>query len=232
MPQTDVAIIGAGPYGLSAAAHLRAVDGVNVQVFGRPMSFWADNMPAGMRLRSPWVASNLSDPGGRLTLDAFRAATDQQFSNPVPIESFVEYGRWFQKQVAPDLDPRCVKRVDRVPNGFRLTVEDGTTVSATRVVVAAGIESFPRWPEELKQLSPDLVSHSSKHSDLGRFAGQCVLVIGGGQSALESAALLHEAGAQAEVLMRMPVVRFLDGRKRRYLHKWPIEPLLYSWPDV
>ena len=48
----DVAVIGAGPYGLSAGAHLKA-KGIAVRVFGEPMEFWANKMPEGMLLRSP-----------------------------------------------------------------------------------------------------------------------------------------------------------------------------------
>ena len=57
----QVAIIGAGPYGLALAAHLRG-RGVEPAVFGRPMSFWEEHMPKGMLLRSPWRASHISDP--------------------------------------------------------------------------------------------------------------------------------------------------------------------------
>jgi cation diffusion facilitator CzcD-associated flavoprotein CzcO len=66
----QAAIIGAGPYGLSIAAHLNAC-GVRPQVFGRPMSGWRDGMPRGMRLKSDGFASSLSNPSGEFTLKAF-----------------------------------------------------------------------------------------------------------------------------------------------------------------
>jgi cation diffusion facilitator CzcD-associated flavoprotein CzcO len=50
MTDTDVAIIGAGPHGLAAAAHLRRA-GVATHIFGEPMSFW-QGMPAGLLLRT------------------------------------------------------------------------------------------------------------------------------------------------------------------------------------
>ena len=111
-PECDVAIVGAGPYGLSAAAHLGAIDGLDVRIFGPPMSFWERNMPAGMLLRSPWVASNLSHPGRRFTLDEYRDDTEQAFGSPVPLDRFVDYGRWFQRQTVPGLDGRTVRRVE------------------------------------------------------------------------------------------------------------------------
>ena len=70
----DVAVIGAGPYGLAAASHLRAANGLEVRVLGRPMDFWEHQMPVGMLLRSPYVASNIADPDRALDLDAYGSA--------------------------------------------------------------------------------------------------------------------------------------------------------------
>src|SRR6516165_1462268 len=58
--EVDVAIVGAGPYGLSLAAHLQAL-GVEYRVFGRPMDTWRHHMPEGMLLKSDGFASSLSD---------------------------------------------------------------------------------------------------------------------------------------------------------------------------
>ena len=91
MPTCDVAIVGAGPYGLSAAAHLRAVKGLEVRVFGEPMSFWERHMPVGMRLRSPWAASHLADPNRSLTLEAYQSACGNHLSAPIPLSRFIEY---------------------------------------------------------------------------------------------------------------------------------------------
>ena len=51
MTSCDVAIIGAGPYGVSAAAHLTAIAGLDTKLFGEPFSFWERPMPAGKRLQ-------------------------------------------------------------------------------------------------------------------------------------------------------------------------------------
>jgi FAD-dependent urate hydroxylase len=230
MTHCDVAIIGAGPYGLSAAAHLRA-GGLDVRTFGRPMSFWDRHMPAGMFLRSPWPASNLSDPRGACTLNEFRKATDGRLVAPIPLDRFVEYGRWFQSRMLPDLDPRWVERVSPGPDGFRLRLEDGQEIESRRVVVAAGIDRFASRPQALEALPDSLASHTVEHNDLGRFRGQKVIVIGGGQSALESAALLHESGADTEVIMRAPAVRFLH--EQQWMHDIKvISRLLYAPSDV
>jgi FAD-dependent urate hydroxylase len=226
----NVAVVGAGPYGLSVAAHLRAADGLDVRVFGPTMSFWRQQMPTGMLLRSPWEACHLSDPDRELTLDDYHAQCEAPFSSPVPLSSFVEYGRWFQRTAVPDVDERTVRAVERVDSRFRLELADGERLDADRVVVSAGIADFAWRPPEYADLPESHVSHSVDHRDLSPFAGNRVAVVGGGQSALESAALLHEHGSEVEVLVRDPRVRWLI---RRWKHQIPVlSRLAYAPPDV
>src|SRR6266478_807336 len=235
MNMCDVAIIGAGPYGLSAAAHLRTIKSLDVHAFGEPMCFWQRNMPVGMLLRSGWAASHIADPNQSLTLDAFRAASGKMFSSPVPLDRFVQYGLWYQSRVVPNLDQRKIVRVEQHAKRFRLILEKGETIVARRVVVAAGISSFAWRPPEFAGLPNSLASHTSEHRELPKFAGKQVLVIGSGQSALESAALLHEAGAQVEIVARAPRIRWLGGLVSRAIHGGlgpTISKLLYAPTDV
>ncbi|HUK95780.1 MAG TPA: FAD-dependent oxidoreductase [Gaiellaceae bacterium] len=226
----DVVIVGAGPYGLAAAAHLRALDGLDVRIFGDPMSFWR-SMPRGMMLRSRWEASHIAYPSGELSLDAYQAETGESFGAPIPLEHFVEYGKWVQRHIAPDVDGRRIMSVERDGEGFLVTIDDGTRLKARRVVVAAGIESFANRPAEFDGLPEHSVTHSSEHSDFARFAGRNVIVIGGGQSALESGALLHESGAQVEVIARRPTLTWLKGGViQRKLG--PFKPVFYAPTDV
>jgi cation diffusion facilitator CzcD-associated flavoprotein CzcO len=218
MTPCDVAILGAGPYGLSAAAHLNTVKGLEVRVFGEPMSFWDRNMPVGMFLRSNWSASQIADPNRSLTLENYQAATGSHVSTPVPLEEFVQYGRWYQRQAVPNLDQRKVQRVESDPKGFRLILEDGVVAHTRRVVIAVGINSFAWRPPEFRQLPSDFLSHTSEHRDLRAFSGKVVLVVGSGQSALESGALLHEAGAEIEVVGRSAKIHWLQGHLSKALH--------------
>jgi cation diffusion facilitator CzcD-associated flavoprotein CzcO len=230
MDNCDVAIVGAGPYGLASAAHLGRIKGLDVRVFGDPMSFWRDRMPAGMLLRSPYVASHISDPDGAFTLDAYQRATSP-VASPVPLDRFVDYGRWFQRLVLPHPDPRAVDRVQRTNGHFRLDLADGDAVSAGRVVVAAGIAPFARIPGPFQGLPDWAASHSSAHRDLTSFADRSVMVVGGGQSALESAALLHEAGARVQVLVRAPRIYFL--RRVGWVHNLgPLTRLMFAPAEV
>lgn len=235
MSKCDVTILGAGPYGLSAAAHLRTIPGLEVRIFGKAMSFWQCNMPEGMFLRSSWSATQIADPGHSLTLEAYQAASGIQITKPVPLDCFVEYGQWYQRQSLPDLDQRDIVRVEKIVNGFQITLSDGETLHSRRVVIAAGIRSFAWRPPEFDSLAPALASHASDHHRFSRFAGRQVLVIGSGQSALESAALLYESGAEVEVVARAKRINWLQGWASTTLH-WrlggAVRSLLYAPTDV
>ncbi|MEV6756176.1 FAD-dependent oxidoreductase [Streptomyces sp. NPDC051214] len=207
-----VAVIGAGPFGLSTAAHLRA-RGIPVRVFGDPMVSWRAHMPAGMLLKSTPVASSIDAPQhGHKLVDYCDAAgirrlvTDEDI---VPIETFVAYGEWFKERLVPDLEQVRVVSVDRKGTaGFDLKLDSGEQFTARAVVVASGLSGLAQLPPALAAAVPDgpsptgPVSHSSQHSDLSRFSGRELLVVGAGQSALETAALAAEAGASVKVVAR------------------------------
>jgi thioredoxin reductase len=220
----EVAIIGAGPYALSTAAFLRDA-GVDVRVFGRVMGFW-ETMPQGMFLRSFRTASNIADPDRRLTLDRYEESVGRTTESLVPLDHFISYGRWFQDRAVPDVDPRLAATVLRENGAFRLTLDDGEVLDARRVVVAAGIAPFAWRPPEFDGLAEGQVSHSSEHRVFDQFKDRRVVVVGGGQSALESAALLHEAEADVEVLVRADGIRFLRG-ERLYATSGALRSLLY-----
>jgi Pyridine nucleotide-disulphide oxidoreductase len=229
---SEVAVIGAGPHGLAATAYLRAAL-VKTTIFGQSMAFWRDQMPIGMLLRSALRASNIASPDGSLSLDRWSEETGREVVFPLPLENFVDYAEWYREQVAPDLDTREVERVERDGDSFRLVLGDGE-VRAARVAVAAGIAPFPRVPAEFASLPPELVSHSSAHRNLGAFRGRSVLVVGSGQSALESAALLHEAGAKVVVVYRASAIKWLSGpsdKPRRRL-QFSVAPTDLGGPRV
>ena len=204
----DVAIIGAGPYGLSLAAHLRAA-GVNYRHFGAPMRLWREAMPQGMYLKSQGFASNLSDPRGTHTLEAFCQATNHPYKSyglPVSLENFVNYGQWFQAELDLKVEEVLVTGMLKRADGFELTLANDEQFVARRVVLAIGVEHFAYLPRPLSELPASACTHSSAHADLSAFRGQEVAVVGAGQSALESAALLHEDGATVQVLARRHVI--------------------------
>jgi len=207
-----VAVLGAGPFGLSTAAHLRAL-GIPVRVFGEPMVSWRDHMPEGMLLKSTPAASSIDAPqrGHRLVdyCDAAgipRLVADEDI---IPVETFIGYGEWFQQKLAPELERVRVVSVDRRDgSGFELKLDSGELFTARAVVIATGLSGLAHLPRELAGAAVDgptptgPVSHSSQHHDLTRFAGKELVVVGAGQSALEAAVLAAEAGARVRVVSR------------------------------
>lgn len=207
-----VVIIGAGPYGLSIAAHLRTL-GVPLRIFGEPMQSWRENMPRGMSLKSEGFASSLYDPEDAFTLMAYCKEAGLPYAdvgNPVPLETFVSYGLEFQRRYVPDLEHHPVTRLRRVGQTFEVTLSTGEVVRAQRVVVATGITHLGYLPPELEGYPPELLSHSSAHSDLDGFRGKPVAVIGGGSSAVDIAGLLHESGADVQLIARRAKIDFHD----------------------
>ncbi|HXY51064.1 MAG TPA: NAD(P)-binding domain-containing protein [Terriglobales bacterium] len=208
----DVAIVGAGPYGLSLAAHLRAL-GVDFRIFGHPMHTWLTQMPRGMRLKSEGFASSLYDPDSALTLAHYCELKGIPYADagvPVSLDTFVSYGLEFQRRFVPDLERKLVVSLQGIAGGFRIGFADGDVVDARQVVVAVGISHFGYVPAELSALSEEFASHSSKHSVLDGFKGREVIVVGAGASALDLAALLHQVGASVQLLARKPSIRFHD----------------------
>jgi thioredoxin reductase len=212
MTTCDVAIIGAGPYGLSIAAHLKARR-VDFRIFGNAMEFWLKHMPKGMHLKSEGFASSLYDPDSTFTLEAYckeRGLPYTHIGTPVPLETFSSYGLEFQKRFVPELEEQWVVALRRSTQGFEVTLGSGEALIARRVVVAVGLTYYEYLPPELAALPADLVTHSSKHSTLLDFKGRAVAVVGAGASALDLAALLHQAGASVEVVARGARIRFHD----------------------
>jgi thioredoxin reductase len=206
----DVVVIGAGPYGLSIAAHL-AQTSMSFRIFGTPMKIWRDHMPQGMLLKSEGFASSLYDPGSIFTLRRYCEENRLPYADigsPVPLETFVAYGIEFRSRFVPKLEETQVTSVRPVDGGFELATADGQIVKARRVVVATGVTSFGYVPPGLAELPHELVTHSSEHQDLRGFNGRRVAVLGAGASALELAALLHEAGARVELIARRKKIAF------------------------
>jgi thioredoxin reductase len=226
----DATIVGAGPFGLSAAAYLKDKK-LGVGIFGEPMNFWRNHMPAGMYLRSNWAASHISDPQGKLTLDHFKVDTGTQFGQPIPLSNFVEYGQWYQQKAVPELKRCQVSDIEKISNGFKVTLSDGQVLSSRRVIVATGIAHFPWVPKEFDGCPKSHVTHTSDHSDLSRFRGREVLVVGDGQSALDAARLLKSLDVKVEVVAKRKEIRWVG--QHVWLHKLGfISWCLYSNFDV
>ena len=208
--RVDVAIVGAGPYGLSLAAHLRSA-GVDFRLFGHPMESWRRHMPEGMLLKSDGFASNLSDSLGEYPLARYcddRSIDYSDDQTPVKLQTFCDYGLAFQNRFAPDLEEKLVKSIEHDGEAFTLRLDDGALALASRVVIAVGIGHFRYIPDGLRQLSDQFVSHSFDHHDLSQFSGRRVAVVGGGASAIDLTGLLHEQGCDVQLICRRDALKF------------------------
>jgi thioredoxin reductase len=222
----DVAIIGAGPYGLSIAAHL-AGRGVDFRIFGNPMHTWRTSMPEGMVLKSEGNASDLYDPAGEMTLSRFCADHGLAYGDvgfPIPLETFIAYGISFQQRFVPRLEDRLVTAVKPAPYGFDLHLMGGEVAPARRVIVAAGIRHYEYLPPKLAALPAGLASHSAMHVRVDQFAAQSVAIVGGGASAVNLAPLLLKAGAAVTMIVRRPEIAYCGPPSERTLWERIKEP--------
>ncbi len=212
----DVGIVGAGPYGLSLAAFLGAA-GVSYRIFGTPMQFWRQNVPPGTFLKSDGNSSDLAHPDGALRVGDFFMHRDGHFSMraPIAVERFIEYGETFQARFVPAIDRRDISGIARTADGFRLTTQDGATVLCRRVALAVGINAFRSLPAIFDGIGGSLVSHSAQFGPVAHLAGKRVAVIGSGASAIDIAAVAHDAGAH---------VTIISGRERIIFHSPPSPP--------
>jgi thioredoxin reductase len=226
----EVVVIGAGPYGLSTAAHLQDA-GIEPYVIGQPMAFWKQNMPKKMLLRSRIEASNIAAPQKHLSIEAYQRTVGRKIAEPLPIEDFIAYGEWFQKRVVPNIDLRHVQNLAHNGTVFELSMDDGERVQAKSVILSLGIGAFAVRPEQFAGIPRELAPHSSNLNDLSQLAGKRVVVMGNGQSALEYAALLHEEKAEVEIITRASAVSFHRFTWRKHLFRkltpGPLRPLSY-----
>lgn len=220
MSYLETAIIGSGPYGLSLAAHLRH-HGVPHELFGQPMQSWSHFMPKGMLLKSEGFASNLWDPRHAFTLENFcreKGLPYQATALPVPLDTFLAYTAWFQEKAGVSSNGLSVTRIEGADRGmFSLTTSDGRSFAARRVVLATGHMSFMNVPEVLRAMPQQYLAHTAQLHDLTGYRGLDVTVIGAGQSAIETTALLIENGARVRLLARKDIKWNPPSQARRSL---------------
>jgi lysine/ornithine N-monooxygenase len=225
----DVAIIGAGPYGLSVAAHLK---GHRATTFGEPMETWRTRMPHDMLLRSDWKETSLSAPDGMGTIDRWAREAGEEREEPIPLQKFLRYADWFRRTFAPEGNPAEIVSLERAARGYRLTTAAGEEIDAASVVVAVGTIPFAHAPPPFAGAMGDRVTFATELQDYERYRDRRVVVVGGGQGGLESATLAGEAGAEVELVIRSQLRWFADREPHR--PRGPLRQRLYrlAYPVV
>src|ERR1700677_1034265 len=135
---TEAVVIGAGPYGLSVAAHLQG-RGVRTRIFGTPMSFWR-RMPASINLKSFAWATNVAVPRKRFTYPEYCRAYGLPDLEPCTMKSFADYGVWVQEALVPGLEQTDVTEVlgpPRRDGDYEVRLATGESVLPHFVVRAA-----------------------------------------------------------------------------------------------
>ena len=195
MADTGLLVIGAGPYGYSAAAYARE-RGIDTRIVGRPMGFWRDQMPVDMFLRSgpDWSL----DAAGVHSFEAYfeERGLDPQAHDPIPIGVFLDHTDWFARQKALEVEEILVDGLTSTGGHFSAAMSDGSTITAEKVLAAPGIAHFASRPAWYDVLPGERRSHTSELVAFDDLAGARVAVIGGRQSAYEWAALLCDHGAE------------------------------------
>lgn len=230
MERVDVAVVGAGPFGLSVAAHLAPRR--QVRTFGEPMHTWRALMPQDMLMRSHWDETKLSCPGDVGTLHHWGAEVGIERQEPLPLQLFLRYSEWFRERFVPEADPANVSRIERTNGSFAVTTSAGDSVEAKRLVLAVGVMPFPRVPAPLAGIEDDRIAFGVEPSVFDGLSGKRVVVLGGGQNGLESAALALRAGASSvEIIVRSDVRWFTPRehweprprlRRRLYRLAYPV----------
>ena len=225
MEAFDTAIIGAGPFGLSIAAHLSRILGIIM--FGEPMRTWRTLMPPDMLLRSDWEHTNLSAPNGAGTLEAWARSGEGERVEPLPLQHFLRYAEWFHRSFVPQSDPADVARVDLADGGVRVTTVSGDEVQARNAVLALGVTPFPRVPPVLGASGDPRIRIVLERTGYDDLAGKRVAVIGAGNNGVESALLAHRANAASVELLVRSRVRWFTEREP-HAPRGPVRQRLYD----
>ncbi len=116
----DVAVVGAGPFGLSVAAHLqdRAV-----RTFGAEMAH-VEELHAGRDAPSLGLGRDLAVRARGLgTIDHWVSATGGPRDEPIPLDLFLRYSAWFADEFVADRDPSDVAQITPSGSGFHLVTK-------------------------------------------------------------------------------------------------------------
>lgn len=226
----DVIIIGAGPYGISVAAHAVAKK-LSYKLFGYPMDFWKNRMPQNMFIRTPHDLVSFSDPRRELTIQNFASATNTKIVSPLPRTVFVSYAFWFAEKSGITFTPELIQTLSREDGFYSVVTEGGERFDARNIVIATGIKDFKYIPDQFNVLPSTLVSHTLGFTSFEQFRNKEIVVYGSGQSAWEAAALLRQEKAKVHLVFRAKAPVYGGNRLQEVVLKG-IGNMFYQLPGI
>ncbi|WP_410874783.1 flavin-containing monooxygenase [Nocardia sp. A7] len=217
----DAVVVGAGQSGLAAAHHLRTrgLRTVVVETGPEPVGSWPHYYDS-LTLFSPAKYSAL--PGLPFPGDPDRYPHRDEV---------VDYLRRYADTVTADIHTsRAVTEVDHDGHLFTAHTDTGHSYTAPRLIAATGGFATPNTPTLSGQGDfTGNILHASRYRSPADFAGQRVIVVGAGNSAVQIATELAET-ASVTLASRTPV-KFVPQRPLgRDIHFWFINSGLDSLP--
>ncbi|KMS50903.1 monooxygenase [Novosphingobium barchaimii LL02] len=212
----DVAVIGGGQCGLSAALGLRREGVTSVMVFDENVPGYEgpwDTYARMVTLRTPKHLNPIDFGVPSLTYRAWweaqHGAAGWEAVDKIARGDWMAYLRWYRRVLhLPVENGAKLTRIEPLPdkNLHRLHFDGGAARLARKVVLATGIQGGGEWhtPAMVRDNLPkSLWAHTSEPIDFARLHGKRIGILGGGASAFDNAnyALTQGVGA-AEVFMR------------------------------
>jgi len=199
-------VIGAGAGGLCAAKHLRekGIDVTILEMGSRIGGLWAYDNDSG---RSPAYKSlriNSENKVSSFTDFPFPEGT-QLYPDAQEMEAYFEaYADRFGLREYIRFNSE-VHSIQRVPDGYRVKLNDGEDLRFDGIVVASGHQCAPRHPPEVEGFSGDYI-HAREYRVPEPYAGKRVLVIGPGNSGVDIAADICTVTQMTFLAARSPVL--------------------------
>jgi cation diffusion facilitator CzcD-associated flavoprotein CzcO len=216
IPSAEVVVIGAGPHGLAATLHLLQADPAlrGHLVVADPAGDWMAGWRSAFArldigtLRSPGVHHPAPDPSALETFTHHHGLARSGLPYGIPVAAtFDAFCRHLVTSAGLDGAVRRarVARIEPAERQLLVRFGDGGGVHARRVVVAADPHRrvLPDWLPRVLPLPPDRLAHAADVDLRDRsFAGETVVVVGGGLTAAHLAVGAAARGARVELLAR------------------------------
>ncbi len=199
MKNPRVAIIGAGPYGLSYAAYCQAL-GIEYILFGVWMDLWVSKISPDSILRSHIALSCPASPAGQSIINDWSneniaMKNGDGSNNRFSTQQFLSFMRYFTKLNKINEAKGLISSINKQAGRFLITTNAGMEQEFTDVVIATGLTGMRNYIDADLNVQSDYLIYSDEISKMTSLEKEHVIIIGSGQSAAESAVIALKQGA-------------------------------------